>query len=121
MVVIWWLWVAWGQRVLERQQIRKAVIIENRRRTGCFFNFQERDDEVDSGGDVGGCGMHGDKETLRVCVRKASNPKSRREIHHHRKPSGNRLFFFNIQVDMVMVMLVVVGCMGTKQHYRVCV
>ena len=24
---------------------------------------------------------------------KASNPKSRREIHLHQKPSGNRLFF----------------------------
>ena len=68
--------------------------------------------------------MHGDKETLRVCVRKASNPKSRREIHHHRKPSGDRLLFNFQERDEEVDSggdLVVVGCMGTKKHYRVCV
>ena len=66
--------------------------------------------------------MHGDKETLRVCIQKASNPKSRREIHN-RKPSGNRLFFNFQERDEEVDSggdLVVVGCMGTKKH-DVCV
>ena len=70
--------------------------------------------------------MHGDKETLRVCVRKASNPKSRREIYHHRKPSGNRLFFkiFKRERDVEVVGGGDVGGCGRhgdKATLRVCV
>ena len=66
----------------------------------------------------------GNKETLRVCVRKVSNPKSRWEIYNHRKSSGNRLFFNFQERDEEVDSggdLVVVGCMGTNKHYRVCV
>ena len=61
MVVIWWLWDAWGQRnitahVFERHQIRKAVgkftIIESRRGTGCVFLIFKKGMRKDSGGDL---------------------------------------------------------------------
>ncbi len=47
-----------------------------------------------------------------------SNLKSRREIHHHRKPSGNRLFFKFQKSEEVDSGgdLVVVGGKGKKQH-----
>ena len=55
------------------------------------------------------------------CVLKGikSNLKSRREIHHYRKPSRNRMFSIPVRDEEVDGGgdLVVVGGKGKKQHY----